>query len=98
MEKYSAEKCLKVLREIFLPDHLTSTCVNVAYSDFEYEFVGGINLIALAKRIRVKANSNLGLITKLCQQYKDGINSIKRSRVSLLKLIAITLKSLKCTF
>ena len=54
--------------------------------------------MALVKRIRVKANSNLGLIAKLRQQYKDGINSIKCSNVSFLKLIAIILKPLKCTF
>ena len=47
-----------------------------AYSDFIYRFVEAINFIAPSKKIRVKPTQNLGLITKLCQQYKDGINSI----------------------
>ena len=47
-----------------------------AYSDFIYRFVEAINFITPSKKIRVKPTQNLGLITKLCQQCKDGINSI----------------------
>ena len=56
-EKYSTKKFLKILREIIFPNYLTYTCVNDAYSDFIYRFVGAINFIAPSKKIRVKANS-----------------------------------------
>ena len=35
----------------------SNTCVNEAYSDFRYRFVGAINFIAPARRIRVKVKS-----------------------------------------
>ena len=57
LKRYSAEKFLGILREIVFPNCLTFTCVNDAYSDFIYRFVEAINLIASAKKIRVKANS-----------------------------------------
>lgn len=37
---------------------MTYTCINDLNSDFIYRFVEGINIIAPAIRIRVKANSN----------------------------------------
>ena len=57
MKRYSPKKFLENLREVVFPDYLTYTCVNNAYSDFIYRFVGAINFIAPAKKIRVKANS-----------------------------------------
>ena len=57
MKRYSAENFLEILREIVSPKYLTYTCVNDAYSDFTYRFVGAINFIAPSKKIRVKANS-----------------------------------------
>ena len=57
MKRYSAEKFLEIVREIVFPNYLTYTCVNDAYSDFTYRFVGAINFIAPSKKIRVKANS-----------------------------------------
>ena len=45
------------LIEIVFPNYLTYTCLNDAYSDFIYRFVGAINSIAPSKKIRVKANS-----------------------------------------
>ena len=43
--------------EIVFPKYMNYTCVNDAYSDFINMFVEAINFIALAKRIRVKPNS-----------------------------------------
>ena len=57
MKRYSAKKFLEILREIVFPNYLNYTCVNDAYSDFIYRFVGTINFIVPAKKIRVKANS-----------------------------------------
>ena len=57
MKRYSPKKFLENLRVVVFPDYLTYTCVNNAYSDFIYRFVGAINFIAPAKKIRVKANS-----------------------------------------
>ena len=57
MKRYSSEKFLEILREIVFPNYLIYTCVNDAYSDFIYRFVGAINFIAPSKMIRVKANS-----------------------------------------
>ena len=57
MKRYSPKKFLENLRVVVFPDYLTYTCVNNAYSDFIYRFVGAINFIATAKKIRVKANS-----------------------------------------
>ena len=54
MGRDSAEKFLKILREIVVPNYLTYTC---PYSDFTYRFVEVINFIATSKKIRVKANS-----------------------------------------
>ena len=54
MRRDSAEKFLKILREIVVPNYLTNTC---PYSDFTYRFVEVINFIATSKKIRVKANS-----------------------------------------
>ena len=48
---------MEILREIVFPNYLTYTCVNDAYSDFIYRFVGAIIFTAPAKKIRVKANS-----------------------------------------
>ena len=45
------------LIEIVFPNYLTYTCLNDAYSDFIYRFVGAINSIAPSKKIRVKVNS-----------------------------------------
>ena len=56
-KRYSAEKFLEILREIVFPNHLNYTCVNDAYSDFIYWFLGAINFIAPSKKIRVKVNS-----------------------------------------
>ena len=53
----SSEKFLEILNKIVSPNYLTYTCINNTYSDFIYRFVRTINFIALAKRIRVKANS-----------------------------------------
>ena len=99
LKRYSAEKFLEILREIVFPNYLTYTCVNDAYSDFIYRFVEAINFIAPSKKIRVKANSKPWfLITKLCQQCKDGINSIKSSNILVYKLIRTILKPLKSSF
>ena len=57
MKRYSTEKFLEILREIVFPNYLTYTCVNDAYSDNIFRFVGAINFITPEKRIRVKANS-----------------------------------------
>ena len=57
MKRYSAEKFLEVLREIVFPNYLTYTCVNDAYSDFIFRFVGARNSIAPSKKNRVKATS-----------------------------------------
>ena len=57
IKRYSTEKVLEILREIIFPSYLTYTCVNDAYSDFIYRFVGAINFIAPSKKIRVKPNS-----------------------------------------
>ena len=54
MRRDSAEKFLKILREIVVPNYLTYTS---PYSDFTYRFVEVINFIATSKKIRVKANS-----------------------------------------
>ena len=67
---------LQILREILFPNYLTYTCANDAYSDFIYKFVGATNFIAPSKKIRGE-----GRLTKSCQQYKDGINSIKSSNI-----------------
>ena len=56
-EKNSAKKRLENLRQIALPNYLTHTCVNDACYDFIYKFVKPISIIALAKKIRVKVNS-----------------------------------------
>ena len=59
MKRYSAKKFLEIPREIVFPNYLTYTCVNDAYSDFIYRFVGAINFMAPSEKIRVKANSEL---------------------------------------
>ena len=81
LKRYSAEKFLEILREIVFPNYLTYTCVNDTYTDFIYRFVEAINFIAPSKKSEWRPTQNLGLITKLCQQYKDGINSIKKSNI-----------------
>ena len=48
---------MEILREIAFPNYLTYTCVNGAYSDFIYRFVGAKNFITPSKKIRVKVNS-----------------------------------------
>ena len=70
----------------------SNTCVNDAYSNFIYRFVGAINFIAPAKRITERPTQNLDLITKLYQQYKDGINSKNSSNILVLKLLRIIFK------
>ena len=45
MKRYSTEKFLEILREIIFPNYLTYTCVNGAYSDFIYRFIGAIKFI-----------------------------------------------------
>ena len=57
MKRYLVKKFLEILQEIVFPSYLTYTCVNDAYSDFIYRFVGAINLIALLEKVRVKTNS-----------------------------------------
>ena len=57
MKRHSAEKFLEILREIVFPNYLTFTCINDAYSDFIYTFVGAINFKAPSKKVRVKASS-----------------------------------------
>ena len=74
LKRYSAEKFLEITREIVFPSYLTYNCVNDAYSDFIYRFVEAINFIAPSKKSEGRPTEYLGLITKLCQQYKDGIN------------------------
>ena len=54
---YSAENFLKILRKLVFPNYLTYTCVNHAYSDFIYRFVGATHFIAPAKKVRVKGKS-----------------------------------------
>ena len=56
MKRYPAYKFLEILRKIIFPNYLTYTCVNNAYSDFIYRFVGAINFIVPAKKISVKGN------------------------------------------
>ena len=55
MKKYSSEKFLENLRANVIPNYLTN--IKNVYSDFIYRFVEAINIIASAKRIKVKANS-----------------------------------------
>ena len=57
MKRCSAEKYLKILRQIIFLNYLTYTSVNDASSDFLHIFVGAKNFIAPVKRIRVKVNS-----------------------------------------
>ena len=57
MKRYSAERYLEILKEIVFQNYRTCTSKNNGYTDFIYRFVGAINFTALAKRIRVKANS-----------------------------------------
>ena len=59
MKRYSAENFFEILREIVFSHCLNYSCVNGTYSDFMYRFVGAVNLIAPAKKLRVKANSKL---------------------------------------
>ena len=54
---YSAKKFLKILIKLVFPNYLTYTCVNDTYLDFIYRFVGAINFIAPAKKVRVKGKS-----------------------------------------
>ena len=82
MKRYSVEKFLEILREIVFPNYLTYICVNDAYSDFIYRVVKVINFIATIKKNQSEGQlKTLGLITKLSQPYKDGINSIKSSSI-----------------
>ena len=74
MKKYFVENFLEKLRKLAFPNYLTYAYANDAYSHFMHRFAKAINLIVPAKRIRLQ---NLGLITKSCYQYKDGINSMK---------------------
>ena len=57
VKRYSPERFLEILTEIVFPCYRTYTCVNDVYSDFIYRFVGAINFIAPAKKIRVKTSS-----------------------------------------
>ena len=61
---------------MLFPSYLTYTYVNDAYSNFLYRFVGAINFIDPAKKIRVKVNSKPWFDNQIVQQYKDGIISI----------------------
>ena len=54
------------LRQAVFPNYLTCTCVNDAYSDFI--FAEATNLIPSERR----PTQNLGLTTKLYQQYNTG--------------------------
>ena len=82
LKRYSVEKFLEILREIVFPNYLTYICVNDAYSDFIYRVVKAINFIATIKKNQSEGQlKTLGLITKLSQPYKDGINSIKSSSI-----------------
>ena len=56
MKRLSAEKYLKILRQIVFLNYLTYTSLNDASSDFVHRFVGAINFIAPVKKIRVNAN------------------------------------------
>ena len=81
-KRYYPEKFLQILREIFFPNYLTYTCVNDAYSDFSYRFVGAINFIASAKRIRMKANPKPWFdnqITSAIQRWGKTYKTIKHS-------------------
>ena len=75
MKNYSANKFLEILKGIVFPNYLPYICINDAYSDFIYRFAGAVIFIAPSKKFRAKTNSKLWMITKLSQQYKDGINS-----------------------
>ena len=81
LKRCSAERFLEILREIIFPNYLTYTCVSDAYTDFICRFVEAINFMAPSKRSAWRPTQNLGLVTKLCQQYKYGINSIKSSNI-----------------
>ena len=60
--------------------------MNDAYSDFIYRAVEAINFIATIKKNQSEGQlKTLGLTTKLCQQYKDGRNSIKKFKHSGLE-------------
>ena len=102
MKRYSAEKFLEILREIIFPNYLTYTCVNDAYSDFKYRFIGAINFIAPSKKIRVKANSKpwfdnqimsaIQRRNKLCKKFKhSGLetdqDNFKVTKMYLQKMI-----------
>ena len=50
MKRYPAEKVLEILREIVFPNYVTYACVNDAYSDFVYRFVGAMHFVAPTKR------------------------------------------------
>ena len=54
MKRYFAEKFFGNSK--IFPNYLTYTCVNGAFSDFIYKFVGAITFLVPAKGIRVKAS------------------------------------------
>ena len=81
VKRYSAEKFLEILREIVFPNYLTYTCVNDAYSDFTYRFIGAINFIAPSKKIRVKANSKPWFDNQIVSAIQRQINSVKSSNI-----------------
>ena len=110
MKRYSAEKFLEILREIVFPNYLTCACVNDAYSDFIYRFVGAINFIAQAKWIRVKANSKpwfdnqiVSAIQRRDKLYKKFKHSVLETdkdnfKVSKVRLQEMILKKKKSCF
>ena len=61
VKRYSPERFLEILTEVVFPCYLTYTSVNDAYSDFIYRFVGAINFIAPAEKIRMKTSSKTWL-------------------------------------
>ena len=110
MKRYSAKKFLEIPREIVFPNYLTYTCVNDAYSDFIYRFVGAINFIAPSKKIRVKPNSKpwfdnqivsaIQRRDKLYKKFKhSGLETDKDNfKVAKMHLQKMILKKKKCYF
>ena len=96
MRRDSAEKFLKILREIVVPNYLTYTCVNDPYSDFRSRFVEVINFIATSKKIRVKANSkpwfnnqtvpSIQRLDKLYKKFKYSGLEINKDNLKVAKM------------
>ena len=98
MKRYSAKNFLEILREIVFPNCLTYTCVNDAYSDFTNRFVGAMNFIAPAKKIRVKANSKPWFDNQIVSAMQRRNELYKKFKHPGIETDKNNFKSLKCTY